>query len=131
MGKKLSASRDRGREREAEAGIPRTEALVRLWGQQLVYGGGPVLLLREDLPHLTAHTRMHTHTHTHTVSASLLRHSGASPSPLPHLTPPQNSSPLQVRSGEVRGQSASLLWDWEGLGTGFPLHFPAVLPKEL
>ena len=111
MGKKLAASRDRGREREAEAGIPRTEALVRLWGQQLVYGGGPVPLLREDLP-TSQHTRACTHTHTHTRCLPLCSDTqGHPPSPMPHLTPPQNSSPLQVRSGEVRGQSASLLWD--------------------
>ena len=102
MGKKLAASRDRGREREAEAGIPRTEALVRLWGQQLVYGGGPVPLLREDLPtsqHTRACTHTHTHTHTHTVSASLLRHSGASPQP---HAPSHSSTEQFTSSGEVR-----------------------------
>ena len=51
---------------------------VRSW---CVVGDPCCSYLREDLLHLTPHT--HTHTHTHTVSASLLRHSGASPSPHP------------------------------------------------
>ena len=82
MGKKLAASRDRGREREAEAGIPRTEALVRLWGQQQVYGGGPVPLLREDLP-TSQHTRACTHTHTHGVCLFAQTLRGIPPAPCP------------------------------------------------
>ena len=78
--------------------------------------------LREDLLHLTphththtrAHTHTHTHPHTHTVSASLLRHSGASPSPHPislihrkvhRVGPP--SPPLPSIARVTRGLSPS------------------------